>query len=560
MKTTHRHSGGVRRWSLMAVAVVLGAALVWTWWPSGRPRAILASALDVSPLVFEARGKGRNIDDPCFWNNAEAPGESLLFVTAKDSRVVEVFAAATGEHLGEIRGFKRPNNCIVEGNLLLTTDVGVPEVTVHSLPDRALLGSFGSDMGNPQGIDVLTTPDGRALVYVTDSSDATVHVYDLATQEIVRTFATGFGDGIEPIVADDRHQRIFVARGEKEQTRGIGHFTPEGKLVGEFGGAIFSADTEGLSIYACGDGGYLLAADQNRKATEIEIFDRQSLIHLGTFQLRNARGEPTRATDGIAILQGAVPGFPDGLLAVCDGCGSTPRDEMDVVAWDRVAAVMGLDRCPNGGAPDCGDAPCARRIIASADAFVTREAPLTNFGKALTLDVKRRRSEIVETLLRFEVSEIDGFEILGARLRLTADRKRGADSDGGGRLFRTSDKWTEEEVTFAKKPSTVGRMLASVGRVRRDEPIDFDVSEVVDRAGTYSFILHANSKNRVRYRSREAEDSPPTLVLSLRARAEAAPPAKEVRDAAAEPGVSAPASSQTDAEADGVTMVTSSEP
>jgi hypothetical protein len=299
--------------------------------------------------------------------------------------MVEVFNAVTGTVVGEIAGFKRPNNCTVEGDLLLTTDVGVPEVTVHQLPEMTRVGSFGLDMISPQGVDVLTTPDGRMLVYVTDSSDASVHVYDLDSRDLVRTFATGFGEGIEPILVDDRHQRIFVARGEKEEQRGVGMFTPEGTLVREFGGAIFSADTEGLSIYACGDEGYLLAADQNRAATEIEVFERTSLTHLGTFRLRNAQGEATGATDGIAVLQAPLPGFAGGLLAVCDGCGSTPRDEMDVVAWDRVATVMGLQRCPGGGPPDCGEAPCARRIVASADAF-TREAPLTNFGKALTLD------------------------------------------------------------------------------------------------------------------------------------------------------------------------------
>ncbi|MCC6847330.1 MAG: phytase [Deltaproteobacteria bacterium] len=483
-----------------------------------------ASALDVGPLAFEAHGAGRNIDDPCFWAHPRDPGESLLFVTAKDSRVVEVFRAATGARVGEIAGFTRPNNCTVEGDLLLTTDVGVPEVTMHHLPDLEIVGSFGADMLSPQGIDVLSTPEGQSLVYVTDSSDASVHVYDLDGGAPVRTFATGFGAGIEPILADDRYQRIFVARGEKEEARGIGLFTPEGTLVREFGGAIFSADTEGLGIYACGAGGYLLAADQNRSATEIEIFERESLTHIGTFRLRNAAGAATRATDGIALLQAPLPGYASGLLAVCDGCGSTPRDEMDVVGWDRVAAVMGLERCPGGGAPDCTTAPCARRLVAAADAFVTHEAPLTNFGKAATLEVERKPGQIMETLLRFEVPDLAGAEVLGARLRLTVDPRKGADSAGGGRLFRTSDKWSEEEVTFAKRPAAVGAVVSMIGRVRRDEPVDVDVSKVVGGPGRYDFLLVANSKDRVRYRSREAADSPPTLLLTLRARTEAAAP------------------------------------
>jgi hypothetical protein len=206
------------------------------------------------------------------------------------------------------------------------------------------------------------------------------------------------------------------------------------------------------------------------------------------------------------------------LLAVCDGCGSTSRDEVDVVDWQRVAVVMGLDRCPGGGPPACGDAPCTRRIVANADAYVTREAPLTNFGKAPTLEVRSKAGENVETFLRFEVPALDGLEIVGARIRLTVDRGRGADGAGGGRLFRTSDAWTEESVTFARKPAPVRGVVATVGRVRRDAPVDIDVGAVVRESGTYAFALLGNAKDRVRYRSREAEDHPPTLILSLRAR------------------------------------------
>ncbi len=521
MTTSRTTTSRRRSWLWMTMAALFCLGLASMMLRRSAPDDEPASALDVTPLAFEAKGVGRNIDDPCFWGNPKDPAASLLFVTAKDSKSVEVFRAATGEAVGQITGFKRPNNCTVDGDLLLTTDVGAANVTIHHLPDLTLIGTFGNDMASPQGIDVLTDPAGRSWVYVTDSADASVHVYDLESKERVRTFSTGFGDGIEPIIADDRHQRIFVARGEKEEERGIGVFTPDGVLIREFGGAIFSADTEGLGIYACGEGGYLLAADQNRTATEIEVFERESLVHLGTFRLRNAHGVATGATDGIALLQTPVPGFPDGLLAVCDGCGSTPRDEVDVIGWERIASVMGLERCPGGGAPECATGPCARRVVVAADAFVTHEAPLTNFGKAPTLEIQRKPGQVLETLLQFEVPDLTDVEVLGARIRLTADRRKGAESDGGGRLFRTTDKWTENDVTYAKKPGTIGPVVAMVGKVRRDEPVDFDVSTVVRGAGRYSFVLIANSKNRVRYRSREAEDSPPTLVLSLRARATA---------------------------------------
>lgn len=305
----------------------------------------------VSPVDFRLDGPGENVDDPCFWVNPADAGKSLVFMTAKDSGLVEAYEVATGKPMGTIGGFGVPNNCAVEGDLLLTTDRKPPAVKVHHLPDFAFVRSFGSDMQTPEGVDVLTLPNGRRLVYVTDSGDASVHVYDLTTGDVVRTFPTGFGRKIEPILADDTYQRIFVAREEKGGPHGIGLFTPEGKLEREFGAQFFGHDTEGMALYGCGDGGYLVVSDQDKKATEFEVFDRRTLEHLKTFRLADRDGHVTNATDGLDILQTPLPGFPDGVLAVCDGCGSSKPDELDVIGWSRIADAVGLMRCPAGVAP-----------------------------------------------------------------------------------------------------------------------------------------------------------------------------------------------------------------
>jgi 3-phytase len=301
---------------------------------------------------LELIGPGTNIDDPCFWVDPKDPSSVLVFVTSKDSGLVEVFDLATGELTATIPGFGKANNCAVEGDLLLTTDRSHRHVTVHHLPDRTLVRTLGENLGEPEGIDVLDGPAGQKRVYVTDEVDASVHVYDLASGDLVRTFATGFGAGIEPILADDRHQRIYVSRGENERQRGIGLFSPEGQLIREFGAEDFSSDAEGMAIYACGEGGYLVVADQLRDATEFEVFDRITLEHLGTFTLQGGEGDPTHLTDGIDILQAPLPQFPNGLLAACDGCADDEPEDMDIVSWDRIAEALKLARCPGGEAPD----------------------------------------------------------------------------------------------------------------------------------------------------------------------------------------------------------------
>src|SRR5262249_54818224 len=156
---------------------------------------------------------------------------------------------------------------------------------------------------------------------------------------------TGFGGTIGPILADAAHQRILVAG---SGPRGIGLFTPDGSFVREFGANVFGGAPRGLALYACGDGGYLVAADPQPPATEFEVFDRLTLDHIGTFEMQDGSGEYTDHTEGLDVLQQPLPGFPTGMLAACDGCGVTVPEEVDVVRWDTVAAALGLDVCPDG--------------------------------------------------------------------------------------------------------------------------------------------------------------------------------------------------------------------
>jgi myo-inositol-hexaphosphate 3-phosphohydrolase len=113
---------------------------------AGNVPSELPAGRDVFPLDFELDGPGVNVDDPCFWVNPADPAASLLFVTTKDSALVEVFNLVTGALVTTIGGFGKPNNCAVEGDLLLTADRKANHVTVHHLPDFRLLRTFADDM------------------------------------------------------------------------------------------------------------------------------------------------------------------------------------------------------------------------------------------------------------------------------------------------------------------------------------------------------------------------------------------------------------------------------
>jgi hypothetical protein len=347
---TRREAGGAC--SAVRAAIIEGALAIALLAPPG---AIVDAAVVVSPLDLELAGPGENVDDPCFWVDPADPSGALVLVTSKDTGILEVFDLPSGALVTTVGGFGSPNNCAVSGDLVVTTDRTMRHITVHRLPDLGLERVFAQDLVQANGIDVLTTPEGEELVYATDSLDASVHVYRLADGALLDVFATGFGDGIEPILADDLHQRVYVSRGERETVKGIGWFTPGGTLVREFGASVFSSDAEGMAIYACGQGGYLVASDQRGGETDFEVFDRITLDHLATFRLDDGGGEFTDRTDGLDILQVPLPGFPAGILAACDGCGSTAPDELDVVGWGRIAAALGLAVCPGGRAPTCGN-------------------------------------------------------------------------------------------------------------------------------------------------------------------------------------------------------------
>ena len=59
------------------------------------------------------------------------------------------------------------------------------------------------------------------------------------------------------------------------------------------GTSAFSKETEGMALYRCGDGGYLVAADQRATATEFEVFDRLTLDHVGSFEMQDGSGDFT---------------------------------------------------------------------------------------------------------------------------------------------------------------------------------------------------------------------------------------------------------------------------
>jgi myo-inositol-hexaphosphate 3-phosphohydrolase len=300
-------------------------------------------------------------DDVCFWRNPENPDASLVILTSKTLSAVEVLRLDTGALVGTIAGYERANNCDVSGDLLLTTDSRGRKVTVHRLPDLTLVTTLRAGFSRPQGVTVLHRGTER-LAFITDATTGNVYVFDLRTFELTGTFPTGFYHH-EGIAADDLYQRVFVGDdtlGEiDDESKGTGRvrvFSPAGALLGEFGGEVIGREAEGIAIYRCGAGGWIVVADQRPEASfsEFEVFERTTLEYVGTFALRDASGDFTDSTDGIDLFQVPTTRFPHGVFAACDSC-LRENDDFDLVGWDRIANAFDLEVCPEGRPQSCGN-------------------------------------------------------------------------------------------------------------------------------------------------------------------------------------------------------------
>jgi hypothetical protein len=161
------------------------------------------------------------------------------------------------------------------------------------------------------------------------------------------------------------------------------------------------------------------------------------------------------------------------------------------------------------------------RFSAEADTHVQEAQPSTNFGGALALEVDG--SPQSETYLRFRLEGLSG-QVVSAKLRLFSSNP----TSQGPVLYATSATWDERTVTWASRPARQGSAVATLGAVALNEWVEFDVTSLVSGNGVLSVALSARSSDGVDFRSREAAEHTPELVVTL-AGEEPPPPTGETR-------------------------------
>ncbi|MFC2160761.1 C45 family autoproteolytic acyltransferase/hydrolase [Acidobacteriota bacterium] len=296
---------------------------------------------------FEINGIGRNIDSVAFWETPD-PTETLLFVTAKDNNLLEVWKYPfLGNELSPIEFSSTVNGVAVdqEMDLLYVTESSDRKVSVFTLPDYELQREFGQgDLGNGEtNLDLLKHVNNQTWSYVTD--DNSVHWFNTATGMHLGEFSPPVSS-IETVLADDFYQMVLVP----EESGPLGNpgvyafhsdGTPfEKNGTNRFGNqGEFDSDEEGILLYTFpssgieDDGsGFIVVSDQKQSLTDFEFFDRQTWEHLGTLRI-----EGVSNTDGIASTQKALPDYPMGLFVAINNDSTTVG-----IGWDVILEKTGL--------------------------------------------------------------------------------------------------------------------------------------------------------------------------------------------------------------------------
>lgn len=298
---------------------------------------------------FEVEGEGKNVDSIAFWEAPDA-AETLMFVTAKDNQLVELWRFPfVDNELPPLRHASFGNVARVNGVVVdqerdrLYIAVAAPEstVSIFSLPDLTFIEEFiagAVDLESEPNLTLLENTNGQSWLYV--SSEESVYIHDALTGTAIGDFEPS--RGLETMIADNANQTIYIP--DESDRTGVYVYQPDGAAyngngANNFGDGAFDDDAEGIILYTCpsdtsqDDGtGFIVVADQRQYRTDFEFFDRRSWDHLATLNIDGVAN-----TDGIGSTQRSLPGYPLGIFAAV-------HDDTSVVGvgWHIVLNALGL--------------------------------------------------------------------------------------------------------------------------------------------------------------------------------------------------------------------------
>ena len=311
---------------------------------------------------FTPRDTVDNVDSPAVWHSDD--GNHWLLATAKETDVVLVFDASSGELIDRVGGsgagpgmLERPNGIAVINNIALVVERDNARVQVFSLPAFTTLGFIGeTELIRPYGLAVYQDSAGSYVLYVTDNYETAdeqvppdkelgqrvkkyrFHVSgDSVGVEHEKSFGDVAGDGmlrvVESLAIDQSNNLILIAEEDEAQSMLKGYALDGQYVAQSIDARYFPNQAEGIVLYTCGEhDGYWVATDQADEKSIFNVFDRRSLAFLGAFQ-----GEVTANTDGIALSQQTFSAFPNGGFWAVHDDGSVAAFD-----WGEIAKALNL--------------------------------------------------------------------------------------------------------------------------------------------------------------------------------------------------------------------------
>ncbi|MCC4588438.1 phytase [Xanthomonas sp. NCPPB 1067] len=321
----------------------------------------------VSEAFITALTPSDNLDSPASWTAPD--GSRWVIATAKASHALVVFDGDSGERLRVVGGkgkalgkLDRPNGISVVDDLLFVVERDNRRVQVFALPDFKPLTAFGQDeLREPYGLWV-RKHDGGYEVVVSDNymspanKDQPPPLAELG-QRFRRYQLTAAGQGwqaqltqsfgdtteagairiAESVFGDQANARLLIAEEDVAVGTQLREYGMDGRYRGRnVGTGLFKAQAEGLTLLQCPDGsGYWIATDQFKDRSVFQVFDRQTLAHVGAFA-----GRVTANTDGVWLDQRGDARFPGGVFYAL-------HDDQAVAAfdWRDVARSLRLKEC-----------------------------------------------------------------------------------------------------------------------------------------------------------------------------------------------------------------------
>ncbi len=163
-----------------------------------------------------------------------------------------------------------------------------------------------------------------------------------------------------------------------------------------------------------------------------------------------------------------------------------------------------------------GNETSSKVFTPTDDAYVQSSSPTANFGTRPALRVRKSSSDVLNSYLKFNVTELSG-TLLSAKLRLYVKH---AGTDGGSvysvsnNYQGTNTPWMQSGLNWNKAPAISGVVLAVAGKAIVNSWEELEVTAAITGNGVYSFALKNNASDVVYYSSKEGSNKPELVIVT----------------------------------------------